>query len=171
VTRQLLQVSLPQSPNWDAIELLRGSVLACVNVAFPDPALAARMGLVAGELMENAVKYGDWSGGRQGTFALQLSGHDDRLAIEVVSPAAQFSPHLERLQEELERIAGAPSPEEAFLKGVRSVALRRRNGLGLARIAHEGNCDLAAVRVGATVVVRAVTRSLSAPPPTPAAAY
>jgi hypothetical protein len=169
--RQLLRINLPHSPNWDAIELLRGSVLACVNVAFPDPALAARIGLVAGELMENAVKYGNWRGEREGAFALQLCGHDDRLTIEVASPAGDDSPHLARLRAELERIAVAPSPEEAFLKGIRGAALSRRRGLGLARIVHEGGCDLEAEIVGPNLVVRAVTRHLSEPTPTPASAY
>ena len=168
--RQLLQVSLPASPSWDAIELIRGSVLACVNVSFPDPALAARMGLVAGELMENAVKYGSWREGRHGRFSLELCDTEDRLAIEVSCPAGDGDPNVDRLQEELERIAGAPSPEEAFLRGMRGVALRRHKGLGLARIAHEGGCDLAATRIGTTLVVRAVTRSLHEPSPTPAAA-
>lgn len=168
--RSLLQVSLPASPSWDAIELIRGSVLACVNVTFPDPALAARMGLVAGELMENAVKYGSWREGRKGCFTLELCDDEDRLAIEVACPAGDADPNLERLHQELDRIQGAPSPEEAFLRGMRGVALRRHKGLGLARIAHEGGCDLAAERIGATLVVRAVTRSLHEEQPTPAGA-
>jgi anti-sigma regulatory factor (Ser/Thr protein kinase) len=167
--RQLLQVSLPVSPSWDAIERIRGSVLACVNVNF-HPALAARMGIVAGELMENAVKYGSWRDGRGGAFSLRLCEGEDRLAIEVACPTGDGDPNVERLREELERIACSPSPEEAFLRGVRGVALQRHKGLGLARIAHEGGCDLEAECVGVTLVVRAVTRSLHDELPTPAAA-
>jgi hypothetical protein len=128
------------------------------------------MGLVAGELMENAVKYGSWRDGRHGPFSLELCDAEDRLAIQVSCPAGDDDPHLDRLREELERIAGAPSPEEAFLRGMRGVALHRHRGLGLARIAHEGGCDLAVTRVGKALVVRAVTRSLHDEGPTPAAA-
>ena len=66
------------------------------------------------------------------------------------------------------RIAAAPPPREAFVKGVRAVALRRREGLGLARIAYEGDCDVTAEVVGTTLRVCAVTRSVGSPTPTPA---
>lgn len=167
---RLLQVRLPIRPGWDAIEPLRGSVLACVKAVFPDAALAARIALVAAELMENAVKYGAWSDAGDDRFSLLVTGTDGRVTIEVSNPIDPVGERLGQLRAELDRIAGAPSPEEAFLKGLRGVALRRREGLGLARIAYEGGCNLAAEVVGRVLCVRAATRSLSSPAPTPAAA-
>lgn len=168
--RRILQVKLPIQPGWDAIEPLRGSVLACVKAVFPDATLAARIALVAAELMENAIKYGAWREHGDGSFTLQVTGTDAQVSIEVSNPVVPEDPGVARLQEELQRIAAAPSPQEAFLKSVRSVALKRRTSLGLARIVHEGGCDLTAKIADGVLVVRAVTRALAPPPPTPAAA-
>jgi anti-sigma regulatory factor (Ser/Thr protein kinase) len=165
---RLLQVRLPIQPGWDAIEPLRGSVQACVKAVFPDPQLAERIALVAAELMENAIKYGAWGAPGDGSFCLQVSGAEGQVAIEVSNPSEPGDPNVARLREELQRIAASPSPEEAFLKSVRGVALKRRESLGLARVAHEGGCDLTAEEAGGRLVVRAVTRSLTSPPPTPA---
>lgn len=166
--RRLLQVKLPIQPGWDAIEPLRASVQACVKAVFPDAQLADRIALVAAELMENAVKYGAWRARGDGAFSLQVSGTDAGVSIEVSNPAEPGDPNVARLREELQRIAASPSPQEAFLKSVRGVALKRRGGIGLARVAHEGGCDLSAEETGGRLVVRAVTRSLAPPPPTPA---
>src|SRR5512145_256779 len=168
---RLLHVRLPIGPEWDAIEPLRASVLACVGAVFPDAALAERIALVAAELMENAVKYGAWSDREDECFSLLVTGSDERVSIEVTNPVAPGGGGLERLVCELERISSSPSPEEAFLKGLRAVALRRRDGLGLARIAYEGGCDVTAEIVGGgrILVVRAATRCQEPREATPAA--
>jgi hypothetical protein len=78
---------------------------------------------------------------------------------------------VEQLLAEISRIGHAPSSQEAYLDAMRRVALRGGgSGLGLARIVHEGGCDLSAtVGTDGVLRVRAVTRSLQAPSPTPAA--
>ncbi len=166
--RRLFQIELPLHPGWSAIEPLRASVLACVSAVFPNPALAPSIGLVTAELLENAVKFGRWGGG-EGTFALRVDGHADRVEIEVASPVAPGDENVERLRAELDRIAAAPSPEQAYTKAVRTVALGKASSLGLARAAHEGGCDLSAEVDGNVLRVRAVTRRLAPTPPTPAA--
>lgn len=166
---RLLQIQLPLHPGWEAIEPLRASVLACVKVVFPQPALAAELGLVVTELLENAVKFGCWQAASVGDFTLRIDGHDDRVEIVVANPVAPGDRNLERLATELGRIAKAPSPEEAYLKAMRGLALGKAAPLGLARAAHEGGCDLSAELLGSVLHVRAVTRRLAPPPPTPAA--
>ena len=168
--QRLLQVRLPIQPGWDAIEPLRVSVQACVKAVFPDSALAARIALTAAELMENAVKYGAWEAVDDGRFELVVAGQNGHVTIEVSNPVDPADPNVGRLQEELDRIAASPSPQEAFLRGMRSVALQRRTSLGLARIAHEGGCDLATEVAGNVLTVRAVTRQSAPQAPTPASA-
>jgi hypothetical protein len=167
--RRLFQIELPIHPGWEAIEPLRASVLACMKVVFPHPALAASIALVTAELLENALKFGRWGEGGGETFALRVDGHDDRVEIQVSSPVAPGDANLERLVAELDRIAAAPSPEQAYTKAVRAVALGKPAGLGLSRAAHEGGCDLSARVQGNVVHVRAVSRRLTPEPPTPAA--
>lgn len=166
--RRLFQIELPIHPGWEAIEPLRASVLAAMKVVFPHPELAPSIALVTAELLENAVKFGRWGEGG-GTFALRVDGHEDRVEIQVSSPVVAGDEHVERLRAEIHRIAAAPSPEQAYTKAVRAVALGRPSGLGLARAAHEGGCDLSVTVQGNVVHVRAVTRRLTPQPPTPAA--
>jgi hypothetical protein len=98
-----------------------------------------------------------------------MDGHSDRVEIEVSSPVAAGDENVERLRAELARIAAAPSPEQAYTKAVRSLALGKAACLGLSRAAYEGGCDLSAEVDGNVLRVRAVTRRLAPTPPTPAA--
>jgi hypothetical protein len=168
VRRRRFHVELPLHPGWEAIEPLRASVLACARSVFPHPELAPAIAIVTAELLENAVKFGRWEGGA-GLFALRVDGDDSGVVIEVSSPTAAGDENLARLTEELARIAAAPSPEEAYAKKVRAVALGKAGGLGLARCAYEGGCDLSADVDGDVLHVHAVTRPLVAAKPTPAA--
>lgn len=167
--RRLFQIELPLRPGWEAIEPFRGAVLACVKAVFPHPALAPSIGLVTAELLENAVKFGRWDEDGGGRFALRMDGHSDRVVIEVSSPVADADENVARLREELARIAAAPSPEQAYTKALRAVALGKPACLGLCRAAYEGGCDVSAEVDGKVVRVRAVTRRLEPTPPTPAA--
>jgi len=166
--RRLVHVELPLHPGWEAIEPLRASVLACVRSVFPHPELAQAIALVTAELLENALKFGRWGGG-DGLFALRVDGDESRVVIEVSSPVAAGDENVARLTDELTRIAAAPSPEQAYTKAVRAVALGRSGGLGLARCAYEGGCDLSADVDGNVLHVHAVTRAPQPRRPTPAA--
>lgn len=167
--RRLFHVELPLHPGWEAIEPLRASVLACVKAVFPHPALAASVALVTAELLENAVKFGRWEAAGGGVFGLRVDGTPDRVEIEVSSPVGAADENVEHLRAELARIAAAPSPEQAYTKSVRAVALGKPACLGLARAAHEGGCELSADVDGHVLRVRAVTRWVEPPRPTPAA--
>ncbi len=170
MARRLFQIELPLHPGWEAIEPLRASVLACVKAVFPHPSLAPSLALVTAELLENALKFGRWEAASDGVFALRVDGHDDRVEIQVSSPAALGDENVERLRAELDRIGAAPSPEQAYTKAVRSLALGKHACLGLSRAAYEGGCDLSAQLEGNVLHLRAVTRQLGPRPPTPAAA-
>lgn len=165
---RLFQIELPLHPGWDAIAPLRAAVLACLEAVFPHPPVASSLALVAAELLENAVKFGRWDRAGLGVFELRVDGVDDGVVIEVANPVTPGDENVARLQEELERIAAAPSPEEAYLKAVRGVALGRPRPLGLARAAHEGSCHITARLDGEMVRVRAVTRRVGPTLPTPA---
>jgi hypothetical protein len=165
---RLFQIELPLHPGWDAIAPLRAAVLACLEAVFPNPPVASSLALVAAELLENAVKFGRWDGAGLGMFELRVDGIDDGVVIEVANPVTLGDGDVERLQAELDRIAAAPSPQEAYLKAVRGVALGRPGALGLARAAHEGGCDISARLESDVVRVRAVTRRMGPERPTPA---
>lgn len=169
MARRLLDLEVPLSEDWEAVERLRASVLACLREAFRGLEVEP-LAMVAGELLENAVKFGRWEDPARRTLRLTVAGDEDRVELVVASPTALDDPSLRALVAELRRIELAPSPQEAYLDQVRRTALRGRVGLGLSRVVHEGGCDVsAAVDGGGTLRVRAVTRRLRPPPPTPAA--
>jgi hypothetical protein len=165
---RLFQVELPLHPGWEAIEPLRASVLACVKAVFPNPTLAPSIALATAELLENAVKFGRWD--LPGAmFGLRVDGHRGAVEIQVSSPVADGDENVDRLRAELARIRTAPSPEQAYTKALRSVALGKASCLGLARAACEGGCELSAEVDGDVLHVRAVARRLAPVQPTPAA--
>ena len=168
--RRLFHLELPLRQEWEAIEPLRNGVTACLRAVFRDLAVCEALAMVAGELLENAVKFGDRGPRADQGFGLSVRGDERGVEIEVSNPVDTSSKAVALLLAEISRIGHAVSAQEAYLDAMRRVALRGGgSGLGLARIAHEGGCDLSAtVGTDRVLRVRAVTRSLKGPSPTPA---
>ncbi len=167
--RRVFFLELPIREEWEGIEPLRASVLACVQAVFRDAGRSEALSMVASELIENAVKFGDWSRRVDAPFSLRVAGDGEGVEVVVTNPVPPGSAGVARLLAEVRRIAAAPSPEQAYTKAVRGVALGKATSLGLARAAYEGGCDLSARLDGDVLRVRAVTRRLAPTPPTPAA--
>jgi hypothetical protein len=79
-----LSLSLLVRPEWAQAASLRTAVSAVVNAALGDIEAATNAGMVACELAENAIKYGDWS--RAEGFAFRLVVEGRKASIEVASP-------------------------------------------------------------------------------------
>lgn len=168
--RHLFQIELPLRPDWEAIAPLRQSVTACLRSVFRDHALCDSLAMVAGELLENAVRFGARQPGSARGFALSVVGGPGGVEVEVSNPVDRGDPGHERLMAEIARIARAPSPQEAYLEAMRRVAISgREGGLGLSRISHEGGCDVSAsLGTDGLLRVRAITRRVAPIPPTAA---
>ncbi len=141
-------IDVPIGEDWDLIEQLRTGILGCLAAAFPAPGLRDLAAMVVGELLENALKYGDWGPRPEGPAAcrLEVQGGPDLLSVSVAHPV-KAGPGLDRLHQALAALASAPSVEEAYLTRMREVAQRAgpgNSGLGLLRIAHEAGCRLSA---------------------------
>jgi hypothetical protein len=168
---RVFHIELPIRSEWTAVEDLRGSVLACLRAVFEDDDRAEPLAMVAGELLENAVKYGRWDLHPDEPFALRVDGSDDEVEIAVTNPVDAPDPGVARLLELLRRLREAPSAREVYLERLRIVADEdgASGGLGLARIAYETGCTLEAEVLPAGVVrVRAVTPRAGAPAGAPA---
>jgi hypothetical protein len=133
-------------PSWSEIDPLRAYIESCARNQ--TAALAERTGMVAQELLENAVKYGD-----PGTLIeLRLTMSPGRKTIEIVVSNRAHPSRVALLQKEFERIAGS-SAKDAF-----TTALQRltklppgTSMLGLARIAMEAAIRLKVERDVVTV--------------------
>lgn len=136
-----IRLSLP--PEWpkaDAVAVLAKTATAA---AYAHAELSEDVGVVASELMENAVKYGDWSGAAQLTFS--FISVSDQLEIEVSCPCDATSPHYERLMTSLRTIEKS-NARDSYLERLAQIVEdpNERGGLGLFRLAHGANCRLSA---------------------------
>lgn len=155
-------LQVPIGPDWRNVELLRGAILNCLAAVFQNNDFCETVGMVAGELVENAIKYGAWDGIDHSGFELRVSGADDGVQVEVSNPVDPGSDDAESLRQALAHLASFPSPQEAYLARLGEVAAAapgsETSRLGLARIAYEGNCKLEVAFDGGLVIVRAVAK-------------
>jgi len=133
-------------PSWAEIDPLRAYVESCARNQ--TVSLSERTGMVAQELLENAVKYGD--PGTPIEFRLTMS--PGRKTIEVVVSNRAHPSRVTLMQKEFERI-GTGSSKEAFSSALQRLA-KLPSGtsmLGLARIAMEASIRLKVERDVVTV--------------------
>jgi hypothetical protein len=148
-------IDVPVRSEWQNVDLLITSVENCFAAMFADVDGCHTIATVTGELLENAIKYGDWSKGNH-VFRLHVSGSGNRATVAVENPVIQGSKQVEELLSILKWIEGFPSPDEAFRARLLEVAQAPRGSaskLGLVRIAYEANCKLAVERTAVSVRV------------------
>jgi hypothetical protein len=138
------RLELVLSPEWGTIKDTWDTCLAHLAAQGLDEDTAYSLGMVAQELLENAVKYGAFSPGRD-RIHFAISGQVESLVIEVRTPLGDPS-GLERLDGMVQWIRGFQNPFEAFVERLKEIAARPyahpESGLGLVRVAYEGQCLL-----------------------------
>jgi len=88
--------------------LLRTSVQNCFIAVFADLDGCHTLAMVTGELLENALKYGDWSSANRAMFRLRVVGRQRNTEVSVQNPI-NGGHHTEKLLATLEWIkANAP---------------------------------------------------------------
>jgi hypothetical protein len=159
-------IDLPIRSDWANVDLLRTSVQNCFTAVFSDIDGCQALAMVTGELLENAIKYGDWSGDDGGAFRLRVWGETarpgtqgHRAHVQVENPIKPDDPNVASMLATLEWIAGFPSAKEAYRAKLLEIAAERDemspSRLGLVRIAYEGSCTLRAELSGGVVRVTA----------------
>jgi hypothetical protein len=138
-------VELSVSPDWASLERLHHAVMSALSAALAEPDLCLTVGMVASELVENAVKYGAWSTPCAASLEVRRRSAvgGDVIEVEVSSPASRRD--LEAVTRCIDWIQAFPSTRDAFTARLRSLAgddAWQGGGLGLLRVAHEGGCEL-----------------------------
>jgi hypothetical protein len=144
VTEFEFMIDVPASGDWKNVTLLRDSVQGCTSAVLSNVACGQALSIVAGELLENAVKYGDWSRPTR-KLRLRVWGHAGRAFVQVENPVVRDGEGLGELTRMLEWIRSFPSPRDAYRARLREVAAVRdgtRSGLGVVRIACEARCEV-----------------------------
>jgi len=156
------RIEAPIAPNWPNIELLRTSVLNCLASIFQDSSFCDSVSMITSELLENAVKYGDWDDSDHSFFKLRVSGGEDQVQVHVSNPVDAGSADLKSLLETVEQIGRFENPALAYQNRLKEIAERGEVGvsrLGLPRIAFEGNCDIKAEVVDGVLHIRTLSRN------------
>ncbi len=152
MVRRLL-IDLPVRTEWASIEVIRTAVVNCLGVVFRDMDECHAIGTIISELLENAIKYGNWTR-EEDVLRLAVTGEPGHVTVVVEHPLDQGSEHARKLQEMLAALRRFPTAAAAYQARLADVAARPDgggSGLGLARLAYEANCVLTAEFDGALV--------------------
>src|SRR5688572_190335 len=95
-------LDVPFRSEWENIDLLRTSVLNCLSAMLGNVEGCHAVAMVTGELLENAVKYGDWSSPAR--FRLRVSGGDAGVTVSVENPIKPDDKGIRELADMLEWI-------------------------------------------------------------------
>lgn len=139
------RIEVPILPEWRNVDLLRTSILSCLAAIFQSDDFCHTVSMVAGELIENAIKFGDWQSD-EGCFRLHVRGDGDDLDVEVSNPYAAGSDAPDLVKAIIVKLNGYPSAKEAYTARLHELAAMPlgagESRLGLLRIAYEGGCSL-----------------------------
>lgn len=130
-------------------EMLRRTVESLTRVWVRDENACHSAAMVVSELVENALKYADWSAARR-RARLRLSIRARKVVISVWSPLSARSPNYERLLDALLEVRSRESALAAYLGRIEQLGgdpcddRDRAVRLGLARIAVEARARLSA---------------------------
>ncbi|MHB8875059.1 MAG: ATP-binding protein, partial [Myxococcaceae bacterium] len=110
-----------------------------------DPDVSYALCMTAQELLENAVKYGRYHTAGD-TIELSINVDPGDITIEVRNPVDSTSASLRTFDATIQWIRGYQNPFEAYVERLKDVSSQPfspgRSGLGLARVAFEGQCIL-----------------------------
>lgn len=154
-------IDLTVRNEWKNIDLLRTSVQNCFIAVFADLDGCHAIAMVTGELLENALKYGNWASGERAMFRLRVVGNEGNIEVSVSNPLKLDDTNAQQLMTSLEWINSFATPEAAYRARMLQIAQddsgdSAPSRLGLVRIAFEGNCRLSAKIEKGNVTVSAV---------------
>jgi hypothetical protein len=137
-------LSLRVPPTWDAIPTAWDPCQAALRGAGLGEDETYSLCMVVQELLENAVKYGDWAAQPGDAVGLALCASRDEVTIEVKNPVGDDASSLRHFDLAVQWIRGHQDPFEAYIEKMKLVSAEDygsgRSGLGLTRIAYEGRC-------------------------------
>jgi hypothetical protein len=148
-------IDFPVVGEWENVDQVRLSVQTCLATLFRDVDRRDQLVMVAGELLENAVKYARRTSDVT-IFRFKLWGTMGATACVQVSNPVD-SDGAKSVLEAVARIQAASSAAEAYCHRMLEIASAptHLSRLGLLRIAYEGGCNLAAEHRDETLTVTA----------------
>lgn len=157
-TEYSFTIDLPIRNEWQSVDLMRTSVQNCFAALFREVDGSHAVSMVTGELLENAMKYGNWGGHAdvEQVFRLSIVGNSEGATVRVQSPVDPDGDNVHRLFETIEWINSHDDPEDAYRARLLAIASEREdafNRLGLVRVAYEGGGKISADAADGVVTV------------------
>lgn len=137
--RKTGQLTLSVIPEWERIDTVRRSTkefLADHHLGEDDTDAVV---MIASELAENAIKYGNFKDDETIKFSVELA--DRKITVEVENKIdREENAHWKNLDKTIQWIRGFQTPFQAYIERLRQVSTSKsdESGLGLVRIAYEG---------------------------------
>jgi len=129
-------------PIWKNIEVIRKETETFLLESGVDENPKDAIIMSLSELLENAIKYGNFSNHSKNISAT-ISILPKNITVEVTSPMKdQDDANFRRLDKTIQWIRGYQNPFEAYIEKLKEISIRsladKENGLGITRIAYEG---------------------------------
>ena len=139
-------IKLVKKPDWEYIEEVRSECETFFKTHDFSENDTHSLVMIISELMENSIKYGDFSI-PETMVDISVDIHNNKVLIEVLNPVTESDRHhLHKLDRTIQWIRGYQDPFEAFIEKLRHVSKKplhdNESGLGLVRIAYEGKAVL-----------------------------
>lgn len=137
-----LSMKLVKKPDWECIEDVRTECDQFFNTHHLSENDTHSLVMIISELMENSIKYGDFSI-PDSMVKISINLRHSNAIIEITNPVGSGNDKdLKKLDRTIQWIRGFQDPFEAFIEQLRHVSKRPlkdlESGLGLVRIAYEG---------------------------------
>ena len=133
-------------PDWDEIEKVRNESADFLQSHNLSDNTIYSLSMIISELIENGIKYGSFKM-VENKVIVAINIERNIVTIEVFNPVDENSyKHLSRLDKTIQWIRGYQDPFEAYMERIKEVSKKPLNdlesGIGLVRIAYEGNAML-----------------------------
>ena len=133
-------------PDWDEIEKVRNESAEFLQSHDLSDDTIHSWSMIISELIENGIKYGDFKMVADKVVVV-INLERNTVTIEVFNPVDESAlKHLSRLDRTIQWIRGYQDPFEAYINRIKEVSQKplqdNESGIGLVRIAYEGNALL-----------------------------
>lgn len=155
-------IKLKVKPDWDNIENIRNESADFLHSHKISDETIYSLSMIVSELIENGIKYGHFMM-EDSVLTVVINVKNDTITIEVLNPIDNRRiKNLSKLDKRIQWIRSFQDPFEAYIERIKEVSKKplhdKESGIGLVRIAYEGNALLDFfVNDNSTVNVSAVT--------------
>ena len=130
-------------PDWDEIEKVRNESADFLQSHELSDNTIHSLSMIISELIENGLKYGDFETGENKVVVI-INVAINTVTVEVLNPVDENAyVHLSKLDKTIQWIRGYQDPFEAYIERIKEVSKKplhdKESGIGLVRIAYEGN--------------------------------